>query len=260
MLKVVSVSGFSDLSEQDVSVKTSEAVNARRGGFMRGTKVATTGGWKLVERLAAGDLVRTLDHGFKEVRRISTTWVIIPADETRTDFLPVFVPARVAYNGRPVWLMPEQGVAVDLGKIDPDMGGHSVVPARMFSGRGRLISQAPGSSFEVLSLFFDNDEVIFLEGGLQAYCPSGRFTNRADPEQVTYHVAEGEAASALVDTIAVRGDMSVLANPLGALPAPIQENPIFPIRPAVGMRRPGRPGRPNAPVLFLRREWQVRIG
>lgn len=254
MLEVVSISDFSEEVGQRVS---REAVTARRGGFLYGTKVATTSGWKPIERVAIGDLVRTLDHGFKEVRRISTDQVTIPDGETRPEYLPIFLPARTTYNGRPVWLMPEQGIALDLGKVDREVEGCAIVPARLLCGIGRLTSQAPGSSFDVSTLFFDQDEVIFVEGGLQAYCPSGRFGMRTPTQRFGYQVAEESAAETLIETIAQRGDMSALANPLGALPAPIPQEPIFPIRPPSGVRRPGRPGRPNAPALFLRQEWQT---
>ncbi|NVO55821.1 Hint domain-containing protein [Rhodobacteraceae bacterium B1Z28] len=253
----MSFSGFSDQSGNVDQTNAGDAVNARRGGFVHGTKVATTSGWKLVERIIVGDLVRTLDHGFKEVRRVSTSWVSISDGETRAEYLPIFVPARAAYNGRPVWLMPEQGLALDLSKTDPETDGFSIVPARMLSGRCRLTSQAPGPSLEVSTLFFDKDEVIFVEGGLQAYCPSGRFSMRTEPNHPSYQVAEEDAAVTLIESIANRGDMSALANPLGALPAPIPQEPIFPIRPPAGIRRPGRPGRPEAPALFLRSEWQT---
>ena len=257
MFEVVSVSGFSDQSGDVDFADPNKAVNARRGGLLHGTKVATTSGWKLIERVAVGDLVRTLDNGFREVRRISTCCVVIPADETRADYMPIFVPARATYNGRPVWLMPEQGMALDLGKLDPDAAGVSVIPARMLNGACRMSAQVPGSSFQVTTLFFDTDEVIFVEGGLQAFCPAGRFSARSAQEHAPYRVADEQTATALVNSIAIRGDVSALANPLGALPAPIPQEPIFPIRPPSGMRRPGRPGRPNAPVLFLRPEWQT---
>ncbi len=256
MLEVVS---FSDVSEyqDDADLPVAlDAVSSRRGGFLHGTKIATTSGWKLIERIAAGDLVRTLDHGFKEVRRVSTSWVNIPAGERRSAHLPIFVPARAAYNGRAVWLMPEQGVALDRGKLDLTDQGVSVVPARLLDGACRLSSQSPGSSFEVTTLFFDQDEVIYIEGGLQAYCPSGRFS-RTSGQAKEYAVADEDAATALVGALAASGEISALANPLGALPAPIPTDPIFPIRPAAGIRRPGRPGRPSAPVLFLRPEWQT---
>lgn len=255
--EVTSISVYLNQTPDGDPTNLNQAVNARRGGFLKGTKVATTSGWKPVERIAVGDLIRTLDHGFKGVRRISTNVVVIPADERRDEYLPVFVPARAAFNGRPVWLMPEQGMALTLSKIDAERDGVSVVPARVLSGAGRLMSQAPGSSFEVCSLFFDEDQVIFVEGGLQAYCPSGRFSMRGSLHRQSYEVADDVAAADLANSIAIKGDMSALANPLGALPAPIPQDPIFPIRPPSGVRRPGRPGRPNAPVLFLRPEWQI---
>ncbi|NOC45257.1 hypothetical protein GS605_08155 [Ruegeria sp. HKCCD7559] len=255
--EVTSISVYLDQSSDTDPTSLNHAVNARRGGFLSDTKVATTSGWKPVERIAVGDLVRTLDHGFKEVRRISTSVVVIPAEERRSEYLPVFVPARAAYNGRPVWLMPEQGIALNLSQFDANVSGCSVVSARLLNGVGRLMSQAPGSSFEVRSLFFDEDQVIFIEGGLQAYCPSGLFNMRGRVSGAGYDVADEETGPKLVNLIASRGDMSALANPLGALPAPIPQEPIFPIRPPSGVRRPGRPGRPNAPVLFLRPEWQI---
>lgn len=257
MSEVTSISVYLDQLPEVDRTNKKQAVNARRGGFLHGTKIATTAGWKPVERITVGDLVRTLDHGFKEVRRISISVVVIPADERRVEFLPVLVPARAVYNGRPVWLMPEQGMALNLSRINVTADAPSVVPARLLNGAGRLTSQAPGSSFEVFSLFFDDDQVIFVEGGLQAYCPSGRFNMRGATTGTRYEVATEEVASDLIHSLISRGDMSALANPLGALPAPIPQEPIFPIRPPYGVRRPGRPGRPSAPVLFLRPEWQI---
>lgn len=256
MLQVMSISDVSDVSTGSETDVPQDTVTARRGGFLHGTKIATTSGWKLIERVRVGDLVRTLDHGFKEVRRVFTQCVRVPPGETRAEALPVFVPARVAYNGRPVWLMPEQGIAVALASLDRHSSGHAVMAARMLNGVGRLTSQAPGSSFEVSTLVFDQDEVIFIEGGLQAFCPSGQIGASARTGQTPYSVVNEEYATDLARKLAASGDVSAFANPLGALPAPVPQDPIFPIRPALGVRRPGRPGRPNAPALFLRPEWQ----
>ncbi|WP_424831075.1 Hint domain-containing protein [Ruegeria sp.] len=257
MLEVVSISGFSDEAAGVEPPSQRGAVTARRGGLVHGTKVASTSGWKRVEKLKVGDLVRTVDDGFKEVRRVSTDLVTIPAGETRADCLPVQVPSRAAYNGRVVWLMPEQGMAIDHSKIDPSQTEISVVAARLLSGTCRLRSRAPASSFEVTTLFFDQDQVIFIEGGLQAYCPAARFGTRPGADQKTYQVIDGETAMLVIDAIADRGNMAALANPLGALPAPVPGEPIFPMRPATGQRRPGRPGRPPQPTLFLRPEWMM---
>lgn len=257
VLQVMSVSNFSSQHDDREQAHQQAGLNARRGGFLHGTKLATTSGWKPVERIVVGDLVRTLDHGFKEVRRISGHQIQIDAQETRDEYLPVYVPVQAAFNARPVWLMPEQGVAVNLGKIDPGTSGHSVVPARMFSGKCRMSSQAPGLMFQVCTLYFDEAEVIFLEGGLQAFCPPGGFGSGAGASPSGYHVAEGDEAVTLAHSVASRGDMSALANPLGALPAPISQDTIVPTRPVRGKRRPGRPGRPPLPTLFLRPEWMM---
>lgn len=258
MLEVARVTSISDPVSDVVSTVHQGAVSVRRGGFVHGTKIATTAGWKPVERLRSGDLVRTRDHGFKEVRRISTDLVAIPAGETRPENLPVRVPSRAAYNGRPVWLMPEQGMAVEHGKLDPSTDGLSVLPARLLSGLCQLRARAPGERFEVSTLYFDQDEVIFIEGGLQAYCMATRFGLRpVDASQTTYDVVDDADAAGLVEAIEIGGNIAVLANPLGALPAPIPQETIFPVRPPKGIRRPGRPGRPPMPTLFLRPEWMM---
>lgn len=254
MLKVVSVSG---LSEDRFLTAPNEMVSVRRGGLIHGTKVATPSGWKSAEVLEAGDLVRTLDNGFQEVRRVSRERVGIPEGEVRPDFLPVRVPSRAAYNGRAVWLMPEQGLALTPSSKTADHEEVSIVPARMLSGQFRFSSQTPAREFTTTSVFFDQDEVIFIEGGLQAFCSACRIRSLSGPSRRAYAVLDEDEAHDLVTSIANAGNMSALANPLGALPAPIPQEPIFPIRPPSGVRRPGRPGRPNVPALFLRPEWQT---
>lgn len=254
MLEVVSVSG---LSEDRIQVAASDPVSVRRGGLLHGTRVATINGWKLAELLTAGDLVRTMDNGFQVVRRVAQDRIGVSAAEARPDFLPVRVPSRAAYNGRPVWLMPEQGLALTASFADQETDEMYVVPARLLSGYFNFDSQAPAEEFAVTSLFFDQDEVICIEGGFQAFCSSCRIRSLSGSSRRSYAVLDDDDARALVTSIASVGDVSALANPLGALPAPIPQEPIFPIRPPSGIRRPGRPGRPNVPALFLRSEWQT---
>ncbi len=258
MLELVSVSGYSKREVKGRQAFVGQAASARRGGLLHGTKVSTTGGWKRVERLVAGDLVRTRDHGFKELRRVCVDRIVVPGDERRPEHLPILVPSRAAYNGRPVWLMPEQGMALDQGKLGVGIEGISIIPARTLSGVGRIESSTPAQSFDVTSLFFDEDELVFIEGGFQAYCPSGRMNTGSSRNPEAYEVADAEHADLLIEAVTGKGNLSALTNPLAALPAPIPQEPIFPIRPALGVRRPGRPGRPNMPALFLRPEWQLQ--
>lgn len=257
MLEVVSFSGYSDKIDGQNRLTGKEAVSVRRGGLVHGTKVATTVGWKRVEQLDVGDLVRTLDNGFQEIQRVSCDLIHVPEDETRSGFLPVLVPARAAYNGTAVWLMPEQGLALGQPWLDLETRGQAVVSARFLSGCFKFSSRSPAPEFEVTSLFFENDEVVYIEGGLKAFCPASRIRPLSGPRTRSYSVLDEEDAIALVSAIDEAADLSAVASPLGALPAPIPTEPIFPIRPSPGVRRPGRPGRPNMPVLLLRPEWQT---
>ncbi len=250
MLSLVSVSGFSNNAECGRINLSATAVPACRGGLFHGTKVATTGGWTLAERLRSGDLVRTLDHGFQAVRRVCVDQITVPGGETRPGHLPVLVSERVAYNGRPVWLMPEQGVAVNASKIGQDADGVAIVPARMLSGLNGIKSSAPAQSFDVISLFFDNDEVVYIEGGFQAYCAATRIPTLRTEHASAYKVVGSEDADANVEAAVQQANVSAFVSPIGAAAAPIQPEPVVPIRPSVGVRRPGRPGRPTPSALF----------
>jgi len=248
LLKVESILGFSERPGYQNRGEPSSALNARRGGLVHGTKVATKGGWKLVEELRLGDLVRTVDNGFQKICRISTDCITVAANESKPENMPVRVPSNAAYNGRPVWLMPEQGVALDNTRLDHDPNARTacqpVVSARLLSGMFRITSDTPASYFDVSSLFFDEDEVIYIEGGFRAYCPSGRFSAHSIRTAASYEVVGEQAAADLIYLTGRRGDVGVLANSLGSLPAPIFDHPIVPVRPVRGTRRPGRPGRP----------------
>ena len=252
MLNVQSVLSYSDVPEGQIQDSPATALNSRRGGFVHGTKIATDRGWKAVEDLQAGDLVRTMDNGFQQVCRISTDCISVPVNENRTENLLVRVPSNTLYNGRSVWLMPEQGMALDNTKLTNGPItlpiSMPVVPARMLSGTFRLTSGTPASYFDVCSLFFEQDEVIYIEGGLRAFCSAGRFGSTGRPQNASYKIVDAEQSDELVDSVAHSRDIAVLANSLGALPAPIQQNPIFPVRPVKAARRAGRPGRP-APLI-----------
>nr|WP_170605029.1 Hint domain-containing protein [Ruegeria arenilitoris] len=256
VLKVVSLP---DSSVQSVSIQravSQRAVSARRGGFVHGTKIATPEGWKSVEHMAPGDLVRTLNDGVREIRRISTDTVAIPSGETRAECLPVHVPSQAVGNKRPVWLLPEQGVAMKLKKLDSSMSGLSIVPARLLGGKGELRSHAPATMFEVTTLFFDQAEVIIIEGGLLAYCTACRFRRQAAVGQPTYEVLGDDAAAEYIEAMARNGNFSAITDPSVAPPKVIHKNSVSPMRPTLGVRRSGRPGRPSATVLVMRARQQ----
>ncbi|WP_271948015.1 Hint domain-containing protein [Ruegeria faecimaris] len=242
MFEVVSDMGISDVPESRTQFETRVELNARRGGLIHGTRVATVDGWTPIEDIQPGDLIRTVENGFKAVRRISVDTISVPTEESRIEYLPVRVPPSAVDSPGAIWIMPEQGIALEHGTADL-----TVVAARKLSGLFRIKSDVPASSFDVSALFFDEDEVVYMEGGMRAFCPSGRFGGHSGTS-AGYQIAESETAAELVEDIRTEGRVAALANPLGALPAPISLEQVVPLRPSRGARRPGRPGRP-LPVI-----------
>lgn len=257
MFEVVSVSADEMSFEKGVATTTRKAVSVRRGGLVHGTRVLTYGGWVPVEALTPGDLVRTADNGFQPLRRVSQDLISVPADETRPDFLPVRVPAGAAYNKRTVWLMPEQGIAVAASWLDAQPSDSAIVAARLLSGSFAFGSAMPATRFPVTTLFFDQDEIICIEGGLRAYFPACRIGGRARTTgQSGYPVLDEESGAALVASVAAARDLSALACPVSGSAVSVPRAPVVPVRPVRGERRAGRPGRPRLPALLLRADWQ----
>lgn len=256
---MLELNGVSDSLENDGRAQLVDLAGIRRAGLLHGTRVATNKGWKVIESVVPGDLVRTIDHGFREVQRVSDDDVSMPRGSVSDEFKPIHFPERAAYNTRPIWVLPEQGFAIDQWKIGFDGDALAVIPARMLNGVFGISARVPSLDFQVSSLFFEFDEIIYIEGGLQAFCPSCQVTQRrkASSNTANYFVPEERQALALVERVAVEGEASIIANPLGSLPAPIPQDPILPVRPAGISRRPGRPGRPSIPALFLRSDWQT---
>ncbi len=208
----------------------------------------------------AGDLVRTLDQGFQQVLSVNHEEMFLPTEGLLARHLPVHVPANTVYNGRSVWLLPDQNMLVDTrGTGSECESRHAAVPARNLNGFHGMKSHYPGQHLKVATLLFAREEVVFIEGGMLAHCRSISPSLRVGRDKISekYPVLGGKDATELVNKIAQMGDTSALANQLGVLPAPITQDPVFPLRPVGGVRRPHRPGRPKLLPLFLRSEWQI---
>lgn len=259
MFEVKGVLGFSFvLGEYDPAI-WKEVISTQRAGLMHGTKVATTSGWKRVEAVEAGELVRTVDHGFCKVQTAISDDILMPGGSLNDDYLPVRFPARTGFNKNPIWVMPEQYLVVDQGGDESTEDAVAVVPARMLKGSFGITAQSPAINFQVRSLNFEFDEVVYIEGGFQAFC-SGRDISyhRRSPwdAKIYFRPNDGEALE-LIREVSAKGQFSAIANRLAALPAPIARGPVIPVHPSPGRRRDGRPGRPSRSTLFLRPEWQT---
>ncbi len=259
MFQVKGVLGFSVASGEMNPSILKEVISTQRAGLMHGTKVATISGWKRVEAVEAGELVRTVDHGFCKVQIAISDHIAMPGGNLHDDYLPVRLPARAGFNKNPVWVLPEQYLVVNQGGLESSGEDIAVVPARMLNGTFGITAQSPDMNFQVRSLCFEFDEVVYIEGGFQAFC-KGRDNShhrRSPWDAKIYFRPNEQEALELIREVSVKDQFSAIANRLAALPAPIAQGPVTPVHPKSGRRREGRPGRPSHNALLLRPEWQT---
>ena len=140
-------------------------------GLMAGTRVGTSMGWRAVEALAPGDMVLTFDNGLQpivDVRR-ETYWM---SDAAMGDTRIVTVPAGAMGNSVDVTLLPDQGVLIESeAACDAQGDPFAVLRAKALEGFRGICRRAPAPQMEIVTLVFENEEVIYAEGGILLHCP-----------------------------------------------------------------------------------------
>jgi len=145
----------------------------RLSGFTAGTRIATERGWRPVEAITVGDKVLTFDNGAQRVVAVTRGAHFAVCDALPDFAAPVDVPVGAIGNEEPLVLLPEQPVLVESDAAEAMTGDpFALVPAKALVGyRGieRFRSLRP---VEVISLHFENDELVFAEGGGLMLAPS----------------------------------------------------------------------------------------
>lgn len=171
-------------------------------GLVAGTKVASNLGWRAVEALQAGDLVLTFDHGMQVVSEVRRTVIFADATSVPHNVLPVMVPAGALGNRSAMRILPEQGVLVESdAAMDANGDPFAVVPAASLIGFRGVYRDMKIGQIEVITLFFAQPEVIYVEGGALLYCPQAHMelADMLDPTSQKYDVLTMEEADILVD-------------------------------------------------------------
>lgn len=175
-------------------------------GITSGTRIATAEGWRPVEYLTVGTHVLTFDNGPQEIVAITRSAQFVHGDVAPDFASPIDVPAGVIGNSEPMVLLPEQNVMIESDEAEAISGDpFALVPAKAlvgFQGVERFRALRP---FEVITLHFANDEVIYAEGGAlvlaQADVPGtvASLDDLGQPGLATPYVAyTGREAAALV--------------------------------------------------------------
>lgn len=152
-------------------------------GFVSGMRVASNLGWCAVDTLCVGDRVLTFDNGMQRVVDIQRETLWTMGQNLPLPHAPVFVPKGALANRKDLWLMADQGLLVECEAAHDVLGDPFVViPANALVGFHGIVSKAPPKQLVMTVLSFASDEVIYVEGGMLAYCPRPRCILTDDPE------------------------------------------------------------------------------
>ncbi|MFW8634150.1 Hint domain-containing protein [Cribrihabitans pelagius] len=176
-------------------------VAAGQGGFLEGTLVASSFGWRPVEALAPGDRVLTFDHGMQPVLEVEREVLALDGEAMDPARCPLLVPRDALMNRNPMWMMPDQGVLLESELAQDAMGDpFAVVPAAALEGYRGIARMHPGRSLSLAVPRFAQDQVIYLEAGALGFtaAPRNLMCGRAVPEQGLYRLLPPEEARGLV--------------------------------------------------------------
>lgn len=129
--------------------------------LVEGTKVQTPQGWERIERLRAGDLVLTRDHGPQPIRHVAARRYrfLSPKDamkpiEIGPDSLSPGVPSA------PLCVSPQHRILVE----DPDTGDEVLVPAAKLTWRKGIRRMRGKQAATYYHLLLDQHEVLMANG------------------------------------------------------------------------------------------------
>lgn len=175
-----------------------------QSGFFGDTCVASNLGWRAVDALSVGDMVLTFDHGMQMIVDLQRETLLAPEHMLPSARNPIMVPEGAMNNRKDMWLMPEQGMLVESDAATDVLGDpFAVVPARALKGLRGIRSVAAGDRLDITTLAFAQDEVVYIEGGMLAFCPRPRciFTEATQGTDGLYDVLDYREARFLAECL-----------------------------------------------------------
>lgn len=183
-------------------------------GLAQGTLVATAMGWRPAEGIVAGDKVLTFDAGLKTVTKVVRTHLWSGEESCPKEFWPLEVPSGVLGNREVMHLLPHQTIMVESNAAEDIYGDpFSLIPSIAMEGLRGIHRVPPQYGFEVVQIYFAEEQVIFAKNGTLYFCPSTRdildcvFEDGTDPLYTILPIAEARDLAAVIeDDIFVYGD------------------------------------------------------
>ena len=164
-------------------------------GMMWGTKVATRHGWRAVETLQPGDMVLTFDNGLQPVAHVGQHDLMAAHRPRSIEDWPLAVPTGALGNLAPLILTPGQVVLIESDLAERMFADPFVaIPASCFDGINGISRVRPADQFNVCTLHFEEDQVVFGAGGVMFVC-EGDGDLLTSSGQEAYPVLTGELAA-----------------------------------------------------------------
>ncbi|MGB7244449.1 MAG: Hint domain-containing protein [Sulfitobacter sp.] len=179
-------------------------------GLSTGTRVASNLGWRAVEALAVGDSVLTFDNNMQKIVAIRQTALWVDATDVPMHQWPVYVPLGVLGNRTDLTLLPEQGVMVESqAAMDVHGDPFAVIPAEALDGFHGIFRCPPDYQTTMITLYFENEEVIYTEGGFLVHCPRPviQLDDMLSDRSPTYEVLNMHDATFLVECLDLEDQM-----------------------------------------------------
>ena len=144
--------------------------------LIAGTEIATAMGWRRVEAISPGDKVLSFDHGMVPVREvIRHDPPEIGGQATPAALRPIRVAAGLVDNSDAFEVLPGSHVMIESDLAETLMGDPFVlVPAEALTSRAG-VERAPLTAppARLVTLVFDEDEIVFLRSGAMQLCARG---------------------------------------------------------------------------------------
>ena len=141
-------------------------------GMIAGTRVATAIGWRPIEAVSVGDEVLTFDKGMQVVTGIRREHVQTSGSLGGINNWPLRIPKGALGNLDDITLPRRQAVLIESDAAEDLFGdAFTLLPVSALDGFRGIEPVRPTDYVEVITLQFENDQVVFGKGGILFYCP-----------------------------------------------------------------------------------------
>ena len=141
-------------------------------GLTTGMLVDTDAGWRAIERLEPRDRVHTLGGALRALREVQR----VRFGAGLADRFPqglVLCPGGALDNCEAFYLFPDTHVLMTGAAVEALTGnGAALVRAADLVGHLGIVRALPVDGIDLVTLGFDDEEVVFANSGVRVHCPA----------------------------------------------------------------------------------------